>query len=114
MFLGRRRISVPAHSGTPCVVPAASTSRLHVSAHLREQKWAMLYPAVEMFWMSVTPASYTRVAVFLTTARLATMAPGRPRIISTSEAGTAQRVVKGGLVETVSHVEKLYRDHMVM
>lgn len=114
MFLGCWRISVPAHSGTPCVVPAVSTSRLHVSAHLREQKWATLYPAVEMFWMSVTPASCTRVATFLTTARLATMAPGRPRIISTSSADTAQHVVKDGLVETVSHVEKLYRDPRVM
>lgn len=113
MFLGHRRINVPAHSGTPCAVPAVSMSRFHVSAHLRERKWAMLYPAVETFWMSVTPASFTRVAAFLTTARLATMAPGRPRMISTSEAGTAHRVVKGGLVETVSHVEKLYRDHMV-
>lgn len=43
-----------------------------------------------------------KVAAFLITARLATMAPGRPRMISTSEAGTAHRVVEGGLVETVS------------
>lgn len=114
MFLGRRRINVPAHSGTPCAVPAVSMSRFHVSAHLRERKWATLYPAVETFWMSVTPASFTRVAAFLITARLATMAPGRPRMISTSEAGTAHHVVEGGLVETVSHAEKLYRDHMVM
>lgn len=74
----------------------------------------MLYPAVEMFWMSVTPASYTRAAAFLTTVRRAAMAPGRPRMISTSEAGTAHPVAKGGLEETVSHAEKSYRGHTVM
>lgn len=114
MFLDRRRISAQAHSGMPCAVPAVSMSRFHVSAHLREQKWVMLYHAVETLYMSVTPASYTKVAAFLTTARVAITAPGRPRMISISEAGTAQPVVEGGRVEIVSHVEKLYIDHMAM
>ncbi|XP_057200911.1 inactive serine protease PAMR1 isoform X2 [Triplophysa rosa] len=52
--------------------------------------------------MSVTPASYTKVAAFLTTARVAITAPGRPRMISISEAGTAQPAAEGGRAEIVS------------